>query len=544
MSHSFQSRTEASALATPVREQWSGQLGFILSAIGSAVGLGNIWRFPGVAYENGGGAFLVPYLIALLTAGVPILLLDYTIGHRFRGSPPLALRRIGKKLGESLGWFQVFICVVITIYYTAVIAWSSSYFVFSLDKKWGNEPVNFFMNDYLQVADAPFTLEFVPSVLIPLVIIWLVSLAVVGAGVIKGVQRANMIAIPLLIVAFLTLVIRALFLPGAIDGLNEFFTPNFATLADPSVWIAAYGQIFFSLSIAYGVMITYASYRKRRANLSTPGLVVAFGNSSFELLAGVGVFATLGYMAFQQGGTVADLEGITGISLSFITFPAIISAMPGGALFGSLFFGSLVLAGLTSLISILEVTVAAVHDKFGLTRHKAVWGIGGSIAAISILLLGTTSGLTALDVLDHWSNNLGIVLSAAILCILSIWVFKKGRDFIDHVNAVSTFKIGKVWFFCVGFLAPIALSYMLIAEVLKLIFEPYGGYSELYLIIVGWGSLIAMIGFGFVFASIKWRKKDPEAFDVYPNFDVSAQGSTPGIPPSQSNVSSLKEGVK
>src|SRR5690606_22368540 len=173
----------ATTEAVPEREQWSGQLGFIMAAVGSAVGLGNIWRFPGVAYESGGGAFLIPYLVALLTAGIPILFLDYAIGHRFRGSAPLALRRLGGRTGEGIGWFQVVICALIAIYYTGVLAWAGSYFVFSFDEKWGDDTRGFFTGDYLQVSDgatAPFTLDFVPGVLIPLVLMWVVTLVILG----------------------------------------------------------------------------------------------------------------------------------------------------------------------------------------------------------------------------------------------------------------------------------------------------------------------------------------------------------------------------
>ncbi|MDR0945977.1 MAG: sodium-dependent transporter, partial [Bifidobacteriaceae bacterium] len=135
----------------PARQRWSGQFGFIISAIGSAVGLGNIWRFPGVAYTNGGGAFLIPYLVALLTAGLPILFLDYAIGHRFRGSPPLAFRHLWKK-AEALGWFQVMVCVFIGVYYAAILAWAGSYFVFSFSHAWGKDPATFFTSHYLHAS--------------------------------------------------------------------------------------------------------------------------------------------------------------------------------------------------------------------------------------------------------------------------------------------------------------------------------------------------------------------------------------------------------
>ena len=509
------STTQPAETAAPARAEWTGQLGFIISAIGSAVGLGNIWRFPGVAYENGGGAFLIPYIVALLTAGIPILFLDYAIGHRFRGSAPLALRRLAGKLGEGIGWFQVMICVFIAIYYTAVLAWASSYFVFSFDLRWGDDAAGYFTGDFLQTAEAPFTMQFVPSVLIPLVLMWIVALVVLGAGVVRGVQRLNMIAIPLLVVGFLILVVRALFLPGAAEGLNALFTPDFAALLDPSVWVAAYSQIFFSLSVAFGIMMTYASYRRRRSNMTTPGLVVAFGNSSFEILAGIGVFATLGFFAHQQGVAVADLEGLKGVGLAFMTFPAIAAQMPGGEIFGALFFGALTLAGLTSMISIMEVILAAVMDKFGLSRRGAVYGIGGVLAVISLALFGTTSGLTALDTIDNWANNIGIVASAVVMTITVLWIRRAGTELSGHLSALSTFKVGRAWLFFVSALGPVVLGYMLVTTIIGLVQEPYSGYDTGYLAIVGWGSILVMIAGSIVLTMSPWRY-DPNQFTPWP----------------------------
>jgi NSS family neurotransmitter:Na+ symporter len=508
------------ATAAP-REQWTGQVGFILAAIGSAVGLGNIWRFPGVAYENGGGAFLIPYLVALITAGIPILFLDYAIGHRFRGSAPTAFRRLGgPKSGrwlEGLGWFQVAIAFVIGLYYTVVIAWALSYFVFSFDLRWGDDPAGFLTGDYLQVSDPGFSLEFVPGVLIPLVIVWVVTVAVLAAGVAKGVQRANVIFLPLLVVAFAVLVVRALFLDGAAQGLNALFTPNWAALGDPNVWIAAYSQIFFSLSIAFGIMITYASYRKRRANLTAPGLVVAFANSSFEILAGIGVFATLGFFAFEQGVEVSELEGLTGVGLSFITFPAIVSQMPGGPIFGVLFFGSLTLAGFTSLLSVLQVVSAAFQEKFGLSPRQAAIRVGGVSAVLSVLIFSTTTGLLALDTADQWANNIGIVSSAVLTTILVVWVLRRGEELRTHLNSVSTFRVGNVWVFLVGILAPIVLAYMLVSRIITLIVEGYADLPGWYLGIVGWGTIGFIVVAAVVFTTLRW-KRDPDDFTAWPEY--------------------------
>lgn len=517
-------RANKAASAAAPREQWTGQVGFILSAIGSAVGLGNIWRFPGVAYENGGGAFLIPYLIALLTAGIPILFLDYAIGHRFRGAAPTAFRRLGGiragRWTESLGWFQVCIAFVIALYYTAVVAWSMSYFVFSFDLRWGDDTAKFFTEDYLKVGEPGFSLEFVPAVLIPLVIVWIATIIVLALGVARGLQRVNVIFLPLLVVAFALLVVRALFLDGAGEGLNALFTPNWEALGNPNVWIAAYSQIFFSLSIAFGIMITYASYRKRRSNLTGPGLVVAFANSSFELLAGIGVFATLGFFAFQQGVGVDQLEGISGPTLSFITFPAIVSQMPGGPIFGALFFGSLVMAGFTSLVSVLQVVSAAFQEKFGLTRRESAVRVGGVTAILSILLFSTTTGLLALDTADQWANNIGIVASAVIMTVLVIWVLRLGPELRAHLNAVSTFKVGRVWVLGVGVLAPVVLGYMLVQRVITLIIDGYSGLPSWYLLVFGWGAIFAMALGAVILTLMRW-KRSPDDFTAWPEYSPS-----------------------
>ena len=521
------------------REQWTGQVGFILAAIGSAVGLGNIWRFPGVAYENGGGAFLIPYLVALITAGIPILFLDYAIGHRFRGSAPTAFRRLGRRVGrwlEPLGWMQVAIAFVIGLYYTVVVAWALSFFVFSFDLRWGDDTAAFLIGDYLQRPDeAGFSLDFVPGVLIPLALVWIAAIVVLALGVAKGLQRVNVVFLPLLVVAFAILVVRALFLDGAADGLNALFTPDFAALADPNVWIAAYSQIFFSLSIAFGIMITYASYRRRRSNLTSPGLVVAFANSSFEILAGIGVFATLGFFALQQGVAVDELEGLTGVGLSFITFPAIISQMPGGPIFGALFFGSLVMAGFTSLVSVLQVVSAAVQEKFGLTRRAAAVSVGIVSATLSILLFSTTTGLFALDVADQWANNVGIVASAVLTTILVIWVLRRGGELRYHLNAVSTFRVGSVWVFLVGVLGPVVLGYMLVQRIVVLIVEGYEGLPSWYLAVVGWGTIALIALLAIVLTLLPWRRS-PDDFTPWPPLPPST--ATPRTAPSSASPKS------
>ncbi len=182
-------------MAQQHREQWGTRAGFLLAAIGSAIGLGNIWRFPYVAYDNGGGAFLLPYLIALLTAGIPLLILEYTIGHRFRGSPPLAFHRMSRP-ATAIGWWQVAICFVIATYYAVIVAWAIRFTGFSVGQQWGDDPDGFLFGEFLQVSDEPGVFSsFVPGVALPLIAVWAIVLAVLLFGVRRGIEWANKIFI-------------------------------------------------------------------------------------------------------------------------------------------------------------------------------------------------------------------------------------------------------------------------------------------------------------------------------------------------------------
>ena len=497
-------RSSQPTTATPTRETWSGQTGFLRAAIGSAIGLGNIWRFPGVAYTNGGGAFLIPYLVALLFAGIPILWLEYGVGHKFRGSPPWALRRMNAK-GEFLGWFCVAVCFVIFIYYAAVVAWSAQYVVYSVTEAWGSDSKGFFLETFLQVAPGDsFSWTPVMAVAIPLALVWVLVLLIVSLGVNRGVEAANRIFLPLLVVLFLALVVRALFLPGALEGLNAFFTPDWAALANPQVWLAAFAQIFFSLSVGFGIMMTYASYLKRQSNLTGTALVAGFANSSFEILSGIGVFSALGFMAYSQGVAVSELKGLTGPILSFVTFPQIISMMPGGPLFGVLFFSSLVLAGLTSLLSLLQVVSGAIQDKFALRPVTASLIMGVPAMLISLVLFGTRSGLNTLDIVDAFINNIGVVGCAISLTLYGAYVGPRMKGLRAHLNEVSSFAVPRVWDFLVGVLIPAVLAFMLVTAVVADIREGYGDYPATFVTIFGWGSAAFALLASVVVTVIPW----------------------------------------
>ena len=485
------------------RETFSGRKAFIMAAIGSAVGLGNIWRFPYTTYENGGGAFIIPYLIALLTAGIPLLFLDYAIGHRHRGGAPLSYRRFNPHF-EVFGWWQVMVNVIIGLYYAVVLGWAASYTYFSLNSAWGDQPIDFFLHEFLKMGEISngVSFEFVGMVTGPLIAVWLVALGVLSLGIQKGISKSSDILMPVLVVMFVALVVYSLFLPGAEKGLDALFSPNWDKLADPSVWIAAYGQIFFSLSICFGIMLTYASYLKKESDLTGAGLVVGFANSSFEVLAGIGVFSALGFIAVANGQDVSEVAK-GGIGLAFFAFPTIINQAPLGQLLGVLFFGSLVFAGLTSFISVLEVIIAAVQDKLRLRRAHATFLVGLPMMVASTLLFGTAAGLPMLDTMDNFVNMFGIV-AVAFFSLLSIIVTGRLKELGEHLNETGSFKVGTIWKACIVVTTGV-LAFMLYKEATKVLANGYEGYPEWFVNTFGWGMAIGLVIISFLLSRLPWK---------------------------------------
>jgi NSS family neurotransmitter:Na+ symporter len=485
------------------RGAFSGRRVFILAAIGSAVGLGNIWRFPYVAYDNGGGAFILPYLVALFTAGIPFLFLEYALGHKYRGSAPLSFARFSRRT-EGLGWWQVGVCFMIAVYYAAVIAWSLTYTFFSVTKAWGDDPNTYFFGEFLQAGDPGVTLDFVPGVLLPLLAVWAVLIAVMALGVQRGVGATSVIFIPILVVAFLLLVIQALRLPGATAGLDALFAPNWSALADPAVWAAAYGQIFFSLSIGFGIMITYSSYVHRHTDMSGSAMVVGLSNSGFELLAGIGVFAALGFMAQASGVAVGEVA-TSGIGLAFIAFPTIVNEAPAGAVLGVLFFASLVMAGFTSLVSVLEVVISAVRDKLEMSRIRATLVVTIPCAVLSLIGFSTTSGIYILDILDHFINRFGILLVAVVSMLVVAWGVRGLPRLRDHLNRDGSVPIRGWWIVLISAVTPLVLAFILVRELMAVIQEPYEGYPQWMLLVFGWAAAALVAVAGFLIARVRWR---------------------------------------
>ena len=487
------------------RDQWGSKLGFILAAAGSAVGLGNIWRYPYVVYDNGGGAFLLPYFIALATAGIPILILEYGLGNKFRGSGPLSYRRLSQRW-EWLGWWQVTVSFVIGTYYMVIIGWVLAFFYFSIGTQWGSDTEAFFTGTFVGVSDSFWSIGGIQfKVLIPFLVAWAIVYWLLIRGVGRGIELAARILLPLMFLMMLILVIRGLTLPGAGQGLNVLLTPDFGALLDPQVWIAAYGQVFFSLSVAFSVMIAYASYLPRRSELPNSGFIVGLANSGFELFAALGVFSVLGFLAVQQNTPVNEVVE-EGVGLAFITFPQIINQLPAlQSFFGLMFFGALLFAGLTSAVSIFETGIAGLRDKFGFTRTRAVNVVSGAAFVIGLVYV-TRGGLYYLDTIDHFINNYGLVLSGLFEVILVAWVVRQLRTLQRFLNEHAYVRLGSWWILALSIITPIILIVITAFNIYNEFASPYEGYPASGLIILGGGITVLVIVVGFVLQSLRWHR--------------------------------------
>jgi NSS family neurotransmitter:Na+ symporter len=242
---------------------------------------------------------------------------------------------------------------------------------------------------------------------IAVAVIWLINWVITYGGIEKGIERAVKVMMPLLFVITASIIVWALFLPGAAKGVQHYVTPDLTKITDLSVWISAYGQIFFSLSLGFGIMIAYSSYLSRDANIFRNSLIVGFSNSLYEVCAGFGVFSILGYMATRQNREIQEVVS-SGIGLAFVAYPEAISLLPHGHLFGFLFFLLLIIAGISSTISIIEAFTSAILDKFALPR-KGVITVICALGFCGSLLFTTNAGVLWLDIVDHFLNQYGLI---------------------------------------------------------------------------------------------------------------------------------------
>lgn len=472
-----------------MRENWATRAGFILASIGSAIGLGNIWRFSYLAHANGGGAFLIPYFIALFVTGISLLMVEFALGHKFKASAPLAMRQIGRKF-EWVGWWAVLSAFIITTYYIVVIGWALVYFAKSFTLAWGADTKSYFFGNVLQLSNSPWEISgFAMEVLVAVIIIWIINWFVVFRGVKKGIEKANLVMMPLLWLLAIILVVRAVTLPGALDGLEWYLRPDFSKFGDYNIWIAAFGQIFFSLSLAMGIMIAYGSYLPEKSDIANNSFIIGLADSAFSFLIGFAVFGTLGYMAFATQTSVQEVVA-GGVGLAFIVFPQALNLIPGfPQLVAAIFFLTLIVAGLSSSMSLLESITSSLMDKFRISRAKAVNSVF-LLGLLGSLVYTTNAGLYWLDIIDHFINYYGLVLVALLEVIAVAWFFKLS-SLREHINAVSEIKIGRWWNWSLKYVTVFILAVLLIMDIWGNLQKPYEGYS---IDALGTGILVILIG--------------------------------------------------
>ncbi len=485
------------------RDQWGSRLGFILATVGSAIGVSNVWRFSYLAYKDGGGAFLFPYLIALCVVGIPLLVVEQSLGHEKRGSAPAVFREIKEKL-EVLGWWPVVILVFgLNLYYAVILSDCVNYFGLSFTLGWGNNPNAFFYNDFLQATGDPWAIGMpVAAIVIGLAIIWLVNWAIIKKGLRGGVERVCKILIPLLMILATVLVLRGVTLPGAWEGIQWYLTPDFSSLLDASVWIDAFSQVFFSLSLGMGVIIAYSKYLPRKSKLFSNALIVGFADTLFSVFIGLAVFGILGNMMHTTGLPMEQVvEG--GIGLAFVVFPQAFNALPFvPQLVGALFFLTLIAAGLSSLISMIVAFLSGIVDKFNVDQQRwitllCVIGFAGG------LVFTTRGGIIWLDIVDHFLLGYGLVLMGLIEILVIGWVYGAHRVS-RHVSGMSSIGLGGGFETLIRFVTPGILGVVLLFSLYSEALSSYGGYPRSAVLVIGVGWLLVTLAIAVALSRMAW----------------------------------------
>ena len=447
------------------KNEWGSNLSFVLAMIGSAVGLGNIWRYPYVLYSNGGGAFYIPYIVAILLMGIPFLILEYGVGYNFKSSFAKAVRKINSKC-EYLGWFLPVAVFMIMVYYSAILGWDGIYIILSFFKCWGADPNAYFATTLLQSSESITGLfTFIPLIAVAMLVGWVIIWFISHKDLESGLGKVSKVLVPALFVIMVIIVGFSLTLPGASIGLAELFNPDWSLLTHFEIWMAAFGQIVFSLSLGMSIAFTYASYTKDDSDLITNTISIALANSLFENFAALGVFSILGYMSMQSGTAVADLV-TQGTGLVFVVYPTVFNVLGQWAyILGPLFFLAVYLAGLTSILSTIEPLSFSIQNKFGFTRSKTMT-ILIIIGACISMIYATAYGGSVLGYVDTFINQIALLFGVIVECIVFAWIFK-AEKLIDFLNArTKTIKLGKWWIIIVKYVLPIFVSIVWIGGII------------------------------------------------------------------------------
>ncbi len=444
---------------TATRGNWNSKLGFILAAAGSAVGLGNIWRFPTEAASNGGGAFLIIYLICCFLIGFPVMMAEISMGRKTGKNPVGAFKALSSnKFYPLIGMWGVLCGVMILSFYTVVAGWTVSYVLEEILFFAGNpEWATWIGNTGNGWLNAIFSVAFMSA-----------TVSIIMGGVSDGIERATKTLMPLLFVILIVLIGYVVMQPGSGKGLATYLRPDFS-MVTPALIFDAMGQAFFSLSLGMGALITYGSYLSKKENVPQAAALVTTTDTIVAFLAGLLIIPTM-YMAQAQGITIFNASGdlIAGPALIFQVLPSLFHELGGlwGAMLGITFFVLLSVAALTSTISLLEVPVSYAIDEFQIKRKKAAMYIGLGILAVSLVISFQTS---LIGVLDTIFSQIGLPLGGILICLFLSYEWKVQNAFeeLDTGNpGFSQSLVGKVWKVMVMIVCPIVILYNLLSPYL------------------------------------------------------------------------------
>jgi len=451
----------SSKTATESSSVWSSQTIFIMAAVGSAVGLGNLWKFPYIAGENGGGAFVLVYLACVLLVGLPVLMAEISLGRRGAASPPEAMRKLATENGASkiwwlLGFNGILAGVLILSFYTVIAGWAGAYFIDSLKGTFNNINAEQAGLHFDGLISSPLTLLFWHTV------IMLATIVVVAKGLKNGIEKAIIYMMPVLLILLLILLGYAMTLSGFGQSVSFLFEPNFSKLTWNAVLIAM-GHAFFTLSIGLGTMMVYGSYLSKKHSIVKASIWISFADTLVALIAGMIIFS----IVFSNG-----LEAGSGPGLLFQTLPVAFGQMMGGWFFGTLFFGLVVIAAFSSAISLIEPAISWLIDRWNMTRIKATWLLGGLtwlVGVGSVLSFNDWSevhlleGKTIFDTIDFITTNIMLPLGGLFMAIFFGWLLTK-KQVQDELNLK---KIKLVIFLNVlKYITPIAVSIVFVSNLL------------------------------------------------------------------------------
>ncbi|OGJ84884.1 MAG: sodium:calcium symporter [Candidatus Raymondbacteria bacterium RifOxyC12_full_50_8] len=508
-------------------ENWGSKLGVILAVAGSAVGLGNFLRFPGQAVANGGGAFMIPYFISFLLLGIPICWLEWALG-RYGGrqghnSPPGIFYTLSRHpSAKYLGVFAILIPMVIYMYYVYIESWCLGYAFHFLKGtlSLGKDPAAYgvFFEQYVGMgANGSLFSGTGMGTLFFLAIAFFLNFVLVYRGITKGIEAFCKIAMPLLLFCAVIILVRVLTLgtpdpllpnQNVFNGLGFMWNPDFSRLTEGKVWMAAAGQIFFSLSVGFGLILTYSSYVKKDDDVVLSGLTASSTNEFSEVILGGLITIPAAYI-FLGAAPIEKIAGST-LGLGFYTIPVVFNYMHFGQFFGFLWFFLLFLAALTSSISMLQPAIAFIEQAFGVGRKASVAGLGVVTAFGTLAVIYLSKNLAALDTMDFWVGTAFIYLSATVMVIFFSWVFGIEKGLVE-ANRGASFPIPR-W---VGFVMKYVTPLYLIAIFCLWVYNSAGAYvqaalenPDVLVTLIGLGLLFLFILIMIKLAGKRWAKTD------------------------------------